>query len=367
MGQILTFLGKGGTGRSTVAIAFARAAVKKGRRVLLVEGSGEPALELLLGGISLSLSPTPVAPNLYGVRLKSTSLLEQSWTQARQVESEYIKTPFFKDIYSQELPILPGMDQVLTLDALRRYEASGEYDCIIYDGAGDLSVLRMLGVPEVASWYWRRASKAFLDSDLAKTLRPFAEPLIRSVSTVDFNSLEDISKQVGGQSNWLEDGRKALSNPDRVLAHLVTSADPIAIQSARFLWGSAQMIGITVGSVLVSPLGNGSAPTSDFSPLPLYSLPRQQGSEWSELEAAISPALEKPNVPPPVAIDESSGIVKLFIPGFSKSQIELSQSGPELTITAGDQRRNVSLPLSLAGRQVKGAKFQEQYLIISFG
>ncbi|MDX2271640.1 MAG: ArsA family ATPase [Cyanobacteriota bacterium] len=366
MSQILTFLGKGGVGRTTLALATAKAAAQQGRRVLLVSHQSSPSLSYLLGGIPLSGEPTSIAANLYVVQLKTTLLLEQSWTQAKELEAQYVKTPFFKEIYGQELAVLPGMDQAITLDALRRFDASGQYDSIIYDGSGDQTVLRMLGIPEVASWYWRRASKAFLQSDLAKTLRPFAEPLLRSITNVDFSSLEDLPNQMRGGTDILEAGRQALTDPKRVLAHLVTTADPMAIQTAKFLWGSAQMVGVTVGSLLVSPLANGNVDANEFSPLLVRQVPRYQGSDWSELESVAAGLLGIPDVPPAVAIDEQARTVKLFIPGFSKNQIELSQSGPELTITAGDQRRNLFLPPPLAGRQVTGAKFQEPYLLISF-
>lgn len=227
--------------------------------------------------------------------------------------------------------------------------------------------MRAFGIPEVASWYWRRASKAFLGSDLAKTLRPFVEPLLRSVSTVEFSSLEDLSNRLGGMTNIFEEGRQAIADPRRVLAHLVTTPDPMAVQTARYLWGSAQMVGLTVGGLWVMPLVPGEVSAADFSPLPVRILPRRQGSDWSALEEAVGGIFAVPQVPPPVAIDEGARTVKLFIPGFSKAQIELSQSGPELTITAGDQRRNLFLPPSLAGRQVTGAKFQEPFLVITFG
>lgn len=287
MSQILTFLGKGGTGRSTLAVAAARAAAQQGRRVLLVGHQAGPGLEMLLGGIPLSGEPVTIAANLSVVQLRTTQLLEQFWTAAKELEARYVRTPFFREIYGQELGVLPGMDQALALEALRRYDASGQYDCILYDGPGDLTTLRAFGIPEVASWYWRRASQAFLGSDLAKTLRPFADPLLRSVSTVEFSSLEDLPERLGGMTNLLEQGRQAIANPRRVLAHLVTTPDPMAVQTARYLWGSAQMVGLTVGGLWVTPLAPGEVSAADFFPLTLRTLPLRQGSDWSALEAAV--------------------------------------------------------------------------------
>jgi anion-transporting ArsA/GET3 family ATPase len=359
MGQILTFLGKGGTGRTTSAVAVAKAAAAQGHKTLLVSQQPEPSLSLLLG-IPIHPTPTALAPQLEVVHLRGTLMLEQNWTQARELESKYVKTPFFKEIYAQELPVLPGFDLWLGLDALRRYEA--QYDYVIFDGSGDLHTLRMLGMPEVASWYWRRAAQAFQNSDLAKTLVPFANPLLQSISSVSI-SLEDLPKQVEGPHQFLEAGRQAVSDPARVRAYLVTTGDPAARQTARYLWGSAQMIGLTVGGVLITKAQD-PVPPQEFAPIPLLALPPH--NSWDPLVEAVKPLLSVPHVPPPVAVDIPSKTVRLFIPGFDKKQIELSQSGPELTITAGDQRRNLALPPSLAGRQVTAAKFQEPYLLISF-
>ncbi|PZO44744.1 MAG: arsenic-transporting ATPase, partial [Phormidesmis priestleyi] len=73
------------------------------------------------------------------------------------------------------------------------------------------------------------------------------------------------------------------------------------------------------------------------------------------------------NVPSSTSVDTSSSTVKLFLPGFDKTQVKLTQYGPEVTVEAGDQRHNLSLPPALNGRSVTGAKFQEGYLIVSFG
>jgi arsenite-transporting ATPase len=70
--------------------------------------------------------------------------------------------------------------------------------------------------------------------------------------------------------------------------------------------------------------------------------------------------------PRPITVDIPAREVRLFLPSFDKKQVKLTQSGPEVTIDAGDQRRNILLPPQLSGQSVKGAKFQNSYLAISF-
>jgi HSP20 family molecular chaperone IbpA len=104
-----------------------------------------------------------------------------------------------------------------------------------------------------------------------------------------------------------------------------------------------------------------------FNPLPVHSLPSRSEENWQPLMQHLpnfqQDALQAPK---PMTVDIAQRQVKLFLPGFAKNQVQLTQSGPELTIAAGDQRRNLFLPQELKGQKVTGAKFQDGYLIISF-
>jgi len=251
------------------------------------------------------------------------------------------------------------MDQALALKFLREQDKSGNYDVIIYDGSGDINSLRMLGIPEVGGWYLRRFLQVFSDSEIGRTLSPFFQPIAAAVLNFSFNP-DGLGKKA--DNNILDEGRSALADPRRVLAYLVTNDDPIAIADAKYLWGAAQQIGLNVGGVIFNRC---QSATEDFAPLPAAILPYRQGEDWQELIAEL-PNFLTVQPPKPLIIDTAAGQVKVYLPGFEKKQVKLTQSGPELTIEAGDQRRNIDVPPPLTGRAVKGAKFQDGYLIISF-
>ncbi len=335
MARIITFLGQSAVERAQLAIDLARYAAEQGRRtLLLVQSLTVPTLL----GMSLPNEPQAIGANLSVVQLRNTYRLEQGWSLVKDFEQQYLRNPFFKSIYGQELPVLPGMGAIIALLALRTYDP--DYDLIIYAGSGELSTLHLLGTSEVGSWYRRRLSQAFLDSELFQALRPFADPVLRAVANVN-TPIENLFQTT--DQDWLEQGRRAIA--ENCTAYLVVTDAPGDAAVARYLWGSAQMIDLNVGGV-VSSLELGEV----FKPLRVS----------SELAWLLHPS----QAPAPIAIERSSRQVKLFIPGFDKSDIELSQSGPELTITAGDQRRNVSVPQGFGA--VTGAKFQEQYLVIQF-
>ncbi|MEB3826132.1 Get3/ArsA fold putative tail anchor-mediating ATPase NosAFP [Phormidium sp. CCY1219] len=365
MALILTFLGKGGTGRTTIAIAAAKRFAAEGKRVLLAGQDTSPALSLLLG-TTLTCDPQPIAPNLKAVQFESTTLLQRSWEQLKKLEAEYIRTPFFKEVYGEELGILPGMDSALALNAIREYDAANEYDVIVYDGKSDKETLRMLGMPEMLSWYIRRFRGVLAESELGKALSPFVQPVTSAVLNVGW-SMENIGGKPADEANQLLDrGKQAVSDPNRVVAYLVTSGDRLAVASSLYLWGSAQQVGLTVGGVIcnLSPVTEQVA--EQFSPLPVSWVPHREGDDWQPLLDALPDFSKASGAPRPIEVDVATSQVRLFLPGFDKKQVKLTQYGPEVTIEAGDQRRNIFLPAQLRGKPVKGAKFQQQSLIISF-
>lgn len=361
MALILTFLGKGGTGRTTIAIAAAKRLASQGKRVLLaVQDTGTA---FILADATLSPDPQELAPNLQIVQLKTSVLLERSWEEVKKLEAQYLRTPILKEVYAQELIVLPGMDKALELNAIREYDAGGKYDVIIYDGSGDATTIRTLGMPESLSWYARRFGKLFKDSDLVKTILPFIQPLIGTVLNVSWTG-DTFAQPTNQATNILERGKAALADPQRLTAYLVTTEEATAVATARYLWGSAQQVGLSVSGVILNQATSDGM--TEFAPLTVSAVPSSSVDDWQPLIDALPDFTTTAPVPKPIEIDVSTRQVRLFLPGFDKKQVKLTQSGPEVTIEAGDQRRNILLPPALSGKTVTGAKFQNSYLTISF-
>jgi anion-transporting ArsA/GET3 family ATPase len=365
MARVITFLGKGGIGRTTVAIAAAKQLSQQGSRVLLASSDPSPAFGLLLG-TTVGSEPQAIGANLSAVQLLSTVLLEKAWEEVKQVEARYLRSPILKNVYGQELSLLPGMDGALNLYAIREYVASGQYDAIIYDGSGDSSMLHAFGVPESASWYIRRFRQVFLESDLGQAISPFVQPVTAAVLNSSW-SFNDLTEEPTREANSvLKEGKDAIADPNRVVAYLITTPHPAAIATAKYLWGSAQQTDLTEAGLLWNRAAIDPAAAAQFAPLAVTALPELAGEDWQPLVDALPNLRTTAAVPKPITIDVAARQVKVFLPSFDKKQVKLTQYGPEVTVEAGDRRRNIDLPPQLRGQAVKGAKFQDGYLIISF-
>ncbi|MEM8718957.1 MAG: ArsA family ATPase [Cyanobacteria bacterium P01_G01_bin.39] len=365
MSLIVTFLGKGGTGRTINAIATAKKLATEGKKVLLMGQDSSPAWGMALG-ITPTTEPQTLGTNFAAMQLNSAVLLENSWAQVKQLEAQYLRSPILKQVYGQELGILPGMDRALALNTIREYYQSNQYDVIIYDGTGGIDTLRMFGMPEILSWYFRRFRGIFTESEIVKTLSPFVQPVSSAILNTTWTANDISSNTDNPATQMLSDGTAALSNGN-VLAYLVTTSDPTAVATAKYLWGSAQQIGLGVGGVLVSQGEGIDQIATEFTPLKVTSVPKYDGNNWQSLIDQLPPMSNNLDVPKATEFVMPERKVKVFLPGFEKKDVKLTQYGPEITIEAGDQRRNITLPPAWRGSSVTGAKFQNGYLEITVG
>jgi len=359
MARVISLLGKGGTGRSTLTLAMARTEARRGKRVLIVNLEPTSTIGLLLD-VPLGGDPQEVEPNLQALHFSTTALIERNWKKLRAAEEEYSRIVLFREVYEQELGVLPGLDQFLAMSALRDWDLSGKYDFIFFDGGSGLDQLRMFAVPEQLGWYVRRFGDALGRSPVGQILAPFFEPITRSLLNISVDT-DSMRQTTGRFSDVLNEGRAVMQDPQRLLLYLVATDDPLSVAAARRLWGGSQLLGLTVGGAIV----RGDADwQGNFDPLPVRKIAHAPlGDLPAQLEGLAD---ANPTVPAPLVIDEAVRTVRIFLPGLTKKQVELSQYGPELTVRAVDQRRNFTLPASFRTLRASGAKFADGYLNVTF-
>lgn len=366
MSRIITFIGKAGIGQTTSAIATAKLFSQQGKQVLYVTHNPNFNAESLL---QAPLSPIPqvVALNLQAVQLQATTMLDQSWEEAKKILSLYIPLPEKEEIYSGELILLPGFDSLLSFNAMRQYYQSGEYDIIIYDGRGDLETLRMLGIPGMLNWYFQRFGKALEGFNIQKIADTIGGPLASAFISANVDT-EKLQQSLEKIRSWIAEGMAVVGDTNKLTTYLVTSSEPGAIAETKWLWGSAQQINLKIHGVLAYQCQETDVITLEqtFAPLSVSPIPAIKDNDWHPLLNALPDFNDNHRSPLPLKFDRETRELFVFLPGFTKKQVKLTQYGKEITVEAGEQRRNIALPPDWQKLSIKAGKFEEPYLIIAF-
>lgn len=140
--------GKGGTGKSLVAIRLAAQAAENGENVLLVEASRVAKLFAKLGiPQPPENKPVAIANNLSVVNLSAKKCLEEYVTKylgLRFVFERIVNQPAIKSL----LDNIPGLDDLMILGKLyHEADIVGTYDRIIVDCPASGHFLSLVGTP----------------------------------------------------------------------------------------------------------------------------------------------------------------------------------------------------------------------------
>lgn len=386
--KLVTFLGKGGSGKTTVAALAAQYYAKEGLHTCLVIQSQDPTAEQLIG-CKIGTSPTLCNNNLSAVRLETSKMLLEPLDRMKKVDARLNLTQgVLAGVVGEELGVLPGMDSFFSALALQklvnflpggRSLARTEFDMIVYDGIGSEETLRLIGSTERARWYLKYIRNMAEKTDIGRLTAPsFLKLAYESIrlnggssegksSTEIWNDLEQI----------LEKAHCSFSDSSKFSCYLVMDPNRSAsISSALRYWGCAIQAGTQItGALGFAPQSSMVVEVADtfypltFAPVPYLSTDssvdwdvtlNSLGEKTKDLLGATTTSLQSS-----VRFDPSQKSVTLFMPGFDKSEIKLYQyrGGSELLVEAGDQRRIIQLPSGMHGK-VGGAKFIDRNLVV---
>jgi len=111
--------GKGGVGKTTVTAVLARAAIRRGLRVLVVELDGKPTLDELVDGAEVQHLSA------------SAALREYLDTHGLSRVAKRLASSGIIDVVATASP---GIDDIVVLGKIKQLERSGNWDLIVVDG-----------------------------------------------------------------------------------------------------------------------------------------------------------------------------------------------------------------------------------------
>lgn len=382
--RLILYLGKGGVGKTTTAAATAVRAAELGHRTLVVSTDVAHSLADALD-VPLQSQPTQVAPNLWGQEINVLDEVRRHWGQLQSYLQNVLRRKGVNEVAAEELSVIPGMEEVVSLMHIRRQAREGNFDAVIVDAAPTGETVRLLTMPETFQLYAGRVLN--WESATVKLARPFVRALVPASDV--FDSLPKFMAEV-------EELRTTLTNPDISSYRLVLTPERMVLKEAQRAATYLALYGYPVdGAVLNRVLpddvqgegflkrlydiqqGYRKEAHSLFAPLPIWEAPYEardlRGVEdLSRLGCTLFGAADPTQIFFRGATQEltKSGdeyVLRLPLPHVELNKVNMTKRGDQLFVEIGNFRRELILPLTLADREATRAVFKNGTLEVRFG
>ncbi len=383
--RIVLYLGKGGVGKTTSAAATALRSAQLGHKTLVastdVAHSLGDVLDQPLGG-----EPAEVCDGLWAQEISAIADLDAHWGETQQHLAKLMRYRGVNAIAADELSIVPGMDEIVSLIHIRRLAAEREFDRVIIDAAPTGETVRLLTVPDTFRWYAAHFGRS--TSSMAAALRPVAERLLKGPT-----ELLDVLERFDTAAGEL---KTTLTNPEQSSYRLVVQPEKMVIREAERALSYLALFDYPVDAVIVNrvlpdDVGDGEFLDGlrrlqaghldhidqNFSPLPRFRTPHYS------TEVVGASALDRfaddcfgADDPGQVfftgrtqTITEAGGgtfLLELPLPFAHAGDLDIRKRGDEMFIRIGAFKREMILPRSLAAREPVGADIRDDVLTIRF-
>ncbi len=395
--RVVLFTGKGGVGKTTLAAATAALLARSGRKALVV--STDPA-HSLGDALEAELEHEPVAleEGLWAAHVDTHALLDESWAALQGALRTVLAGAGVDELVADELTVLPGVEDLLALGAVRQAAESGPWDVVVVDCGPTAETLRLLGLPEAVAGYVERLFPAH-----RRAVRGLLAGMSRAPAAgwdAAITALDDLADQLGGL-------RAMLADHDRCSIRLVLTPERVVAAETRRTLTALALHGLAVDGIVANRVVPGPPPSlrgpaarwlrerhaeqqavlgelAGLGDVPLATVDHTAAEPTGVaalLEVAhnlygdADPAAPAPAGPPLLQVRRTAGEgtsrdsrfeLVLRLPGAADGPLELSRVGDELAIGIGSVRRMVALPSVLRRCTVVGARLEGDDLVVLF-
>ncbi len=384
--RVLLYTGKGGVGKTSLALASALHAAEYGHRVCVLSTDSAHSLGDALGR-RVGPGGVEIAPRVVAREVAALAELDRAWTEIQTWLATLLEGE--RDaVVVEELLVFPGLEELVALRAVRDVEATGDFDLCVVDCAPTGSTLRMLRLPDVLRFFM----ESFFDVErrAARLLRPLANRVgvgrLVAPEAV-FDAAERLYRDIESVSQILRD-------ESRTSARLVVNPARVVIDETRRSYAYLCLYGVATDAVLVNRLLPPEAAGGYFArwaerevrelaeieasfPLPLLRAPllarEPIGVEaLRELAQSVFGELDPARVltrARPIRLEKDGEHTRMCIdlPGAEAADVEVVVRGDELLVRVRDAQRRIALPASVAGRPIDSLRLADGVLSIAFG
>src|SRR5216683_4080502 len=216
--RIILYMGKGGVGKTTISAATAVRSAALGKRTLVVSTDLAHSLADCFT-TTLNSEPKELAPNLWAQEVNALDEVRHTWSKLQDQVGELLKQRGVDEVMAEELALVPGMDEIVSLLNIYRNARDGNFEVVIVDAAPTGETVRLLTMPDTFQWYAGRIGKLNLKNVALNFARPFIKAFIPSGEVLD--ALQVLSERVKGLREVLGDpdisSYRPVVNPERMV------------------------------------------------------------------------------------------------------------------------------------------------------
>ena len=384
--RVLLYTGKGGVGKTSLAVATALLAAEHGHRVFLLSTDSAHSVGDALGR-PVGPQALEVAPGVVAQEVAALSELDRSWSEIQEWLHAFLRSDT-DELVAEELLVFPGLEELVALRAVRVVEALGEYDVCVVDCAPTGSTLRLLRFPDVLRLFMEN----FFDFKrrAARLVRPIATRLGAGrlvAPDAVFEAVERLYHEV-------EDVRQILLDETRTSARLVVNPARVVVDETRRSFAYLSLYGVATDAVLVNRVLPQAAAGGYFArwaererrelaeiessfPVPIFHAPLRPAEPIGvealralarEMFAERDPAARFAHGRPIRLVKpDTRTILEIDLPNATRDEIDVTAIGDELLVRVRDAQRRIALPASVAGRSVAAVRLAQGVLAIEFG